>query len=655
MSKLITVAIQIGDFYSQSGISTTRLEYRKISKTHQQQPNTILLNKDSKCIAFGYKAEEMYKDLRHDGKYKDLLYFRTFTWTVDKDYKNGESIKASDREIDILLATLLFETLSYYKREALVTFTEARSCIIESDVQFVVSFSDYLLNGYEDICFQTCTNVFDGNVKVISESDAGIRFYQMKLGSKPKLRCLTINCSHRQIFLKASATECPPVFRSHFDDTSLSTAIQRFVDKYFSICKTNDSFDDFYQDLLYKLKDVRDPSKFTTIRHYAVLEIDKIREAFTHSEYADCYKIVADKIKIQNTVLIEILREAFQPFAQSLSLLHNAVEEDISKGNINALLPFGEFSEFMYVQSLLENTFRSCSFVTTEYSPTDCILIGALMSGYFTHISCTSSVVSKQETCEDDYFIRAHTKLQSKFLQEIISPGNTLNQNVSKEGSGSLSIQEITDLEGSTLTDPIQPTTIAEKFNDLFHGEWDECNTSLQKDGIDEQLSVKILLTILINSRLACEQFMMKQIERLESILTQHQPANNKKICFSSLFPCGTFNAIQSLRRRNVQKYLSEICEDSVCRLRKEFKLSDNQIKFCETYIRKSVLNCFYMVTSEKRMYMEWTFDQQDVIDKLSFENFKSEGTRVDFMVWPALYLFFGGPLLNKGFVKAMQ
>ncbi|CAC5426605.1 unnamed protein product [Mytilus coruscus] len=655
-TRLMVVGIHIGDVYSQCGISThrTRLEYRGLSKTHQLEPNTILLNKESEFIAFGYNAEKTYTDLQHDGKHKDLLYFRTFTWTVDKDYKNGEFIKAYDRETDILFITLLFEILNYYKREAFVTFKEAGAIVVESDVQFVVSFSDYLLNSYEDICFQACANVFDGDVKVLSESEAGILCYQMKLGSKPKLRYVAINCSRRQIFLKGSTTECPPVWNSNFDDTSLGTAIQRFVNKYFSIIKQKYHFNDFYQELLLKLKGVKDPSRISSIKHYAdIFETDEIREAFARSEYADCYKIILDKIRIQNTVLIDILHEAFQPFAQSLSLLHNVVEEDISRGNINALLPFGEMSEFMYIQSLLQNTFRSCSFVTTGYSAMDCILIGALMSGYSTDISCTSSVVSKHERFEDGYFIRTHTKLQSEFLQMILSTDKTLNQNVLQGDAGRLSNQEIT--EGSMLTDPNRPTKIAEKFDDLFHGEWDECYTSLQKDGKDKLVSVNILVTILKQSHQACEHFMTKQIKRLESILTQHQPKNDKKICVSRTFSSGTFKSIQLLRRRNVQKYLSEIYEDSVCLLRKECNLSDNQIKFCETYIRKCVLNCFYMLTSEKPMYMKWTFYQGDVIDSLSLENFKSEGTRVDFMVWPALYLFYGGPLLNKGFVKAMK
>lgn len=648
----MVVGIHIGDVYSQCGISTHRekLEYLRVSQTHQQQPNTILFNNESKFIAFGFEAEKLYTDLRLDGKHKDFLFFRTFTWNVNKEYKNGEFIKACAREKDILFATLLFETLSYHKREALKTLTEVVTGSIENDVQFVVSYSDYLLDSYKDICFQAFSKVFDCEVKVISESDAGILCYKRALGSKPKFRFLAINCSQRQVFLKGSAIECPPFWRSNFENTSLGAAIERFVDRYFSICRQTDYFDEFYKDLLYKLKDLRDPSKFTTIKHF-VFETDAIQKAFTCSEYADCYSFVHDKIKIRNNVLIDILRTAFHPFAQSLSLLYKVVEEDISKGNVNALLPFGEISEFMYIQSLLENTFPSCRLVTTAYSPKDCILIGALMYGHSADVSCTSSTVSKQETLGDGIFIRAHRKLQSKFLQEILSTGNTLKQNVLEEDSGSLNNHEMID----TLTDPNRPTKIAEKFDNLFRNEWEECYTSLQKDGMDERLSVKILLTILMNSEQACKQFMKKQNKGLKSILTKHQPKYGKKVCFSSLFPSGTFNSIQLLRRRNVLKYLSEIYKDSVCLLGKEFKLSDNQIEFCETYTRKCVINCFYMLTSEKPMYMKLSFHQGGVIDRINLENFQSDGTRVDLMVWPALYLFDGGPLLNKGFVKAKK
>ncbi|CAG2200245.1 unnamed protein product [Mytilus edulis] len=201
----------------------------------------------------------------------------------------------------------------------------------------------------------------------------------------------------------------PTFWRSNFENTSLGTAINRFVDRYFSICRQTDYFDEFYTDLLYKLRNLRDPSKFTIIKHF-VFETDAIQKAFTCSEYADCYSFVQDKIKIRNNVLIDIFRTAFHPFAQSLSLLYKVIEEDISKGNVNALLPFGEISEFAYIQSLLENTFPSCRLITTEYSPKDCILIGALMYGHSADVSCTSSTVSKQETLGDGIFIRAHRK-----------------------------------------------------------------------------------------------------------------------------------------------------------------------------------------------------------------------------------------------------
>jgi hypothetical protein len=50
-------------------------------------------------------------------------------------------------------------------------------------------------------------------------------------------------------------------------------------------------------------------------------------------------------------------------------------------------------------------------------------------------------------------------------------------------------------------------------------------------------------------------------------------------------------------------------------------------------------------------MYLD--FEPDDVFDRLAFKEFTKSGTKVDYLVWPALYLYKDGPLLSKGVVLA--
>lgn len=47
-------------------------------------------------------------------------------------------------------------------------------------------------------------------------------------------------------------------------------------------------------------------------------------------------------------------------------------------------------------------------------------------------------------------------------------------------------------------------------------------------------------------------------------------------------------------------------------------------------------------------------FDPETVYDKQIFKEYTTMGRRVKFLVWPALFLHKGGPLLSKGVVQPL-
>ncbi|XP_062588242.1 uncharacterized protein LOC134249896 [Saccostrea cucullata] len=102
--KLVLAAIDIGTTFSGCALIFTKniqkdpldiiippWQGSKINSL--KAPTLLLLNRDKKCIAFGYKAEKMYTELKCEGKHLGYYYFREFTWLLDAGLTGNEMIK----------------------------------------------------------------------------------------------------------------------------------------------------------------------------------------------------------------------------------------------------------------------------------------------------------------------------------------------------------------------------------------------------------------------------------------------------------------------------------------------------------------------------------------------------------------------------------
>lgn len=87
-----------------------------------------------------------------------------------------------------------------------------------------------------------------------------------------------------------------------------------------------------------------------------------------------------------------------------------------------------------------------------------------------------------------------------------------------------------------------------------------------------------------------------------------------------------------------------------------DYPVKDVQLmhKLMDTpYFEKCILLCWYMVIQDPMMYLEEDLEKDSIFDRTTYKEFVQKGDRVKFVVWPALYLYKGGPLLYKGVVQA--
>ncbi|XP_063413896.1 uncharacterized protein LOC134696168 isoform X2 [Mytilus trossulus] len=196
------------------------------------------------------------------------------------------------------------------------------------------------------------------------------------------------------------------------------------------------------------------------------------------------------------------------------------------------------------------------------------------------------------------------------------------------------------------LNDPNRPMKLGEQFNELYENEWTEAFLELQDlktddTPISEEDAVTILLKILKEIN---EQSIAELTLQLSGVLQSVQglPQDDIKDFIKS---------IKDAFKANSGKYASLI--------HKKISMDDlhcptvvQYVHCCELYIENCAKICYLAAVQDPPMLLH--FDPEYVYDKQIFKEYTTMGRRVKFLVWPALFLHKGGPLLSKGVVQPL-
>ncbi|XP_071124998.1 interaptin-like isoform X2 [Mytilus edulis] len=196
------------------------------------------------------------------------------------------------------------------------------------------------------------------------------------------------------------------------------------------------------------------------------------------------------------------------------------------------------------------------------------------------------------------------------------------------------------------LNDPNRPMKLGEQFNELYENEWTEAFLELQDlktddTSLNEEQAVKILLNILKEIN---EQSIAELTLQLSGLLQSVQglPEDDIKDFIKS---------IKDAYKANSGKYASlihkKISTDAL-----HCPTVVKYVQCCESYIENCAKICYLAAVQDPPMLLH--FDPETVYDKQIFKEYTTMGRRVKFLVWPALFLHKGGPLLSKGVVQPL-
>lgn len=221
------------------------------------------------------------------------------------------------------------------------------------------------------------------------------------------------------------------------------------------------------------------------------------------------------------------------------------------------------------------------------------------------------------------------------------------------------------------LSDPNRPTKLAEKWNSLYTEEWLDAYEELKKQKNQTQIVEKQLLDILVLCYHQCQEIADDQVMKLRYNLEDienYMKDTDTNLNMSQSRRASSARLDRSIGRRFmddiINTYKQRRCRDSewiqaVTKKCANYYISKGGVhsKRVLSYVTKCAELCWFMRVHNPPMVIEYEFYTGQDIDRNKFNLYSGKGTKVDYIVWPALFLNRGNnySVLAKGTVQPVS
>ncbi|XP_076071716.1 uncharacterized protein LOC143043183 [Mytilus galloprovincialis] len=210
------------------------------------------------------------------------------------------------------------------------------------------------------------------------------------------------------------------------------------------------------------------------------------------------------------------------------------------------------------------------------------------------------------------------------------------------------------------LGDKFRPTRIAELYSELYDNDWTEAVDNFSKQEWPEEVIVQHLFITLQGCYIACSQLANQQLQDLvqklsldtssQDGITKFRESHTTEIRQLVDARKGTARDVANSISKNLYKNQKF---DEVLRSYKWMK--DDIVRQITklTFFEKCVTVCWLMVVQDPEMYIADNLRPGMKFNKEHYREYTKSGPKVDYSVWPALYLHKNGPLMIKGVAQA--
>lgn len=191
------------------------------------------------------------------------------------------------------------------------------------------------------------------------------------------------------------------------------------------------------------------------------------------------------------------------------------------------------------------------------------------------------------------------------------------------------------------LGDPNRPTKIAEQYSELYDNEWTDAYDVLRK-GMSEKKAIAKLLKVLLKMYDHCDKTAKGQLEWYD------------KFHGKSASSIPLLRNLKDARRKDVDLSLDCLYTDVPMILEEVLSPQYLQDQVILQYSQTCLRLCWLMAIQDTPVHMDTVKATKEkgkrkLLNKREYRAYMRDGDYVDFFVWPALFLYIGGPLLVKG------
>ncbi|KAL3879314.1 hypothetical protein ACJMK2_031615, partial [Sinanodonta woodiana] len=176
------------------------------------------------------------------------------------------------------------------------------------------------------------------------------------------------------------------------------------------------------------------------------------------------------------------------------------------------------------------------------------------------------------------------------------------------------------------LSDAFRQTKLSERYNQLYDNMWTDAFE--EHSGKKEEDIIQFLRKKLLGSYEFCENVCRE---------------------FTDI-PMGYKKQLQEIKK-NFGVFLRNDVKESYRKKHNSIEGGDNTKK----YIDACVELCWLMVIQDPPVVIETPASKDSALDTNTYRAYTTTGPKVDFVVWPALRLHHGGPLLTKGVAQGKK
>ncbi|KAK3607022.1 hypothetical protein CHS0354_020447 [Potamilus streckersoni] len=205
------------------------------------------------------------------------------------------------------------------------------------------------------------------------------------------------------------------------------------------------------------------------------------------------------------------------------------------------------------------------------------------------------------------------------------------------------------------LADNNRPTKLAERFSELYSNEYTEAFEELERKQIREQDIIQILLNIVTNAYIYCqnkasEEYICLKVQ-VKGDFRQKGYSSDKVEAF------WRGHAAKLLKERGL-KMKTNICENFIREeLHKSLPPPLNKLgKKLSAFVSSSVEIVWFMSIQDPPLCLQWIEDKdnQTEFDTDKYRFYTTSGKYVEYCVWPLLLLYDKGPILAKGIAQGI-